>query len=62
VTPGDLFFVRVRGKLLQFAKAENPFDALGRQAWEEYKQGKTKSLRALAQELDVDLSADQNAK
>ncbi len=51
VQPGDTFFVEIEeeGKVLRYAKAENPFDVLAEEALEEYRRGETRSLRELAE-------------
>ncbi len=56
--PGDAVFVRLRGDVLELAKAENPFDALARHAIKEYREGRTQGLRELAEEWGVDLDRE----
>lgn len=55
IEPGDTFFVEgdEEGKILRFAKAENPFDALARHAKEEYRAGRTRSLDEVAADLGI---------
>jgi AbrB family looped-hinge helix DNA binding protein len=50
VEPGAVFFVERKGNILQFARAENPFDGLARHALEEYAAGKTRNLREITRE------------
>lgn len=56
IEPGDTLFVETEenGQVLRFAKAENPFDALARHAELEYRAGRTRNLREIADELDTD--------
>jgi hypothetical protein len=58
VEPGAVFFIERKGDILQLARAENPFDALARQAIAEYQAGRTKGLRELAQEQSIALDAE----
>ena len=55
VKPGDTFFLELDGLVLQYAKADNPFDALAALAVDEYRAGGTVSLDDFAQELKPDL-------
>lgn len=59
--PGDVYFLEVKGRILRFAKAENPFDALARQAIEEYEAGETMSLRDFAQAEGIELDDEQTS-
>lgn len=54
IEPGDTLFVEAEdnGQVLRFAKAENPFDALARHAEQEYRAGRTRSLREFVEDLD----------
>ena len=52
--PGDTLFVRLRGDILELAKAENPFDALDRHALKEHRKGRTRDLREIARDWGVD--------
>lgn len=54
VKPGDVFYVQLEGSVLQFAKAPNPFDALAEEAEAEFRAGRTRNLRDLARELNVE--------
>lgn len=60
IKPGDTFFLQQEeeGKVLRYARAENPFDTLALQAEKEYRQGKTRSLREFAQEQHISLDAE----
>lgn len=56
IKPGDTLFVETEGdRVLRYAKAENPFDVLARQAVAERQAGRTKGLRAFAAEHDISL-------
>jgi len=57
IQPGDVLFVE-RGEegVIHYAKAENPFDGLARHAIQEYRAGRTRSLRDIAREEGADLS------
>jgi antitoxin PrlF len=57
IEPGDTMFVErePNGVVLRYAKAENPFDGLARHAEQEYRAGRTKSLRDFASENDISL-------
>ncbi len=44
INPGDILFFQERDSILEYAKAENPFDVLAKHALQEYKEGKTISL------------------
>ncbi len=56
--PGDTLFVRLREGTLELVKAENPFDALARHAIKEHREGRTRDLRDVAREWDVDLDRE----
>lgn len=55
VEPGDTLYIRCEDKVLQCAKAENPFDLLAEHAIRELKAGKTRSLRDFAEEHNIPL-------
>lgn len=57
IEPGDAFFVEgdEEGKVLRFAKAENPFDILAEHALREHRAGRTRGLREVAADLGVAL-------
>lgn len=55
MNPGDVYFLDVKDRILRLAKAENPFDALARQAVEEYEAGETMSLEDFAQAEGIEL-------
>ena len=59
IEPGDTLFVEIdeERKVLRYAKAENPFDALARHALDEHRAGRTRGLRAFAAENDAALDA-----
>jgi AbrB family looped-hinge helix DNA binding protein len=65
IEPGDTLFVEVESagnsethsRVLRYAKADNPFDALARHAETERRAGRTRNLRDFARELDIDLDA-----
>jgi bifunctional DNA-binding transcriptional regulator/antitoxin component of YhaV-PrlF toxin-antitoxin module len=56
LVPGSTVFLKLEGGVLQMAKAEDPFEVLARGAEQEYRQGRTRSLRdyARANEIQVD--------
>jgi AbrB family looped-hinge helix DNA binding protein len=57
IEPGDTLFVECEenGKVLRYAKAENPFDALAQHAEREYRAGRTRRLREFARENNIDV-------
>ncbi len=55
VKPGDVFLLQPEGTDLHYSKAENPFDFLARHAIQEYREGKTISLRDWAEREGVSL-------
>ena len=55
IHPGDTLFVEREGKVLRYAKAENPFDLLAEHALREHEAGRTKSLRDFAAENNLAL-------
>lgn len=56
IQPGDVLFVEETEGVLHYAKAENPFDGLARHAVEEYRAGRTVTLREFARREGIDLS------
>ena len=60
IEPGDTLFVEGgEGQAtLRLAKAENPFDVLVEHGLQEYRAGRTTSLRDFARENDIDLDVD----
>lgn len=57
IESGDVYFVEADSEsaVIHFAKAENPFDGLARHVLEEYRAGRTRSLREYAAEHGIDL-------
>ena len=46
---GDIFFVQVEDTgVIRYARAENPFDLLAEHAIREYRAGRTRDLREIA--------------
>ncbi|MGH2532660.1 MAG: AbrB/MazE/SpoVT family DNA-binding domain-containing protein [Thermomicrobiales bacterium] len=60
IEPGDTLFVEAdeEHRVLRYAKAENPFDILARHALAERKAGRTRTLRAFAEENRIDLDVE----
>lgn len=58
IEPGTTFALQQEGDTLRLAIMENPFDGLARHAIEEYRAGRTRNIREIAAELDVDLNAE----
>ena len=60
IEAGDIYFVEgdADHSVIHFAKAENPFDGLAAKAVEEYGEGRTRSLRAFAEEEGIDLDGE----
>jgi len=54
---GDTFFIREVDGVLQLARAADPFDGLAEHAIQEYRAGRTRSIRDIAGEEGVDLDA-----
>ncbi|HHT25911.1 MAG TPA: AbrB/MazE/SpoVT family DNA-binding domain-containing protein [Firmicutes bacterium] len=52
---GDILFVKDHGDWLEIRKGINPFDILVEHALQEYREGKTMDLDAVARELGIDL-------
>jgi AbrB family looped-hinge helix DNA binding protein len=59
IHPGDTLFVEQEGKVLRYAKADNPFDLLAEHALREYEAGKTKSLRDCTTENNIVLDDEK---
>jgi AbrB family looped-hinge helix DNA binding protein len=59
IGPGDTLFVEFdeEQKVLRYAKAQNPFEALARHAIEEWRSGRTRSIHDFAAEHGIDLDA-----
>jgi AbrB family looped-hinge helix DNA binding protein len=57
IEAGDVLFLETDAEhaVIHLAKAQNPFDGLAEHAIEEYRQGRTTNIRALARELGVDV-------
>jgi AbrB family looped-hinge helix DNA binding protein len=57
IGPGDTLFVEydAEQKVLRYAKAENPFEALARHAIEEWRSGRTRSIYDFAAVHGIDL-------
>ena len=55
--PGDALFVEIEdnGQVLRLAKAVNPFDSLTAMAEYEYRAGRTRNLRAFAEDEGISL-------
>ena len=51
INPGDVLFFREHDLVLEYTKAENPFDVLAKHALQEYKDGKTISLEEFEQKM-----------
>lgn len=51
INPGDILFFRERDLILEYTKAENPFDILAKHALQEYKDGKTISLEEFEEKM-----------
>jgi len=51
INPGDVLFFRERDLVLEYTKAENPFDILAKHALQEYKDGKTISLEEFEEKM-----------
>jgi AbrB family looped-hinge helix DNA binding protein len=56
IEPGDVMFLEMDEgvAVLHLTRAKNPFDGLAAHAIEEYRQGRTISLRDLSKELGID--------
>jgi len=57
IEPGDILFVeREDGHdVLRYAKAANPFDLLAEAAEVEYRAGRTRNIRTIAEEMGIQL-------
>lgn len=55
IEPGDSMFVEFDdlSGVIRYAKAENPFDILGRHAEAEHRAGRTRSLKDVAAEYGI---------
>lgn len=63
INPGDIFFFRNEGGILQYAKVEeNPFDILAKHALQEYQEGKTISLEEYAEKNRIPVKAMKEKK
>ena len=60
IRPGDVLFVEETDGVLHYAKAENPFDGLARQAMAEYRAGRTRSLAEIAREGGIDADGQED--
>ena len=60
IQPGDTLFVECDNdqSVLRFAKATNPFDILAEHAVNEWRLGRTRSLRTFAAENDIRLDGE----
>lgn len=60
IKAGDVLFLEsdVEGQVLHLAKAINPFDGLAEYAEREYRAGRTRNVRAFAEEEGIDLDGD----
>jgi AbrB family looped-hinge helix DNA binding protein len=60
IQAGDTLFVAYdeEERIVRYAKAENPFEALGRHALGEWRAGRTRSITDFAAEHGIDLDAD----
>lgn len=61
IKPGDVLFIEpsIDDEVLHVAKAINPFDGLADHAVQEYRAGRTRSLRAYADAEGIDLTVDE---
>jgi AbrB family looped-hinge helix DNA binding protein len=61
IKAGDVLFLEsdVEEQVLQLAKAINPFDGLAEHAEREYRAGRTRKLRAFAEEEGIDLDGER---
>lgn len=57
--PGDVFFFEEDEYGVRIVKGENPFDALADEAIREYRAGKTRDLREIADEWGIGLDPDE---
>lgn len=57
IDTGDALFIEIdeEHEMIHLAKAQNPFDALAEDALREFRAGRTRSLRAYANESGIDL-------
>jgi AbrB family looped-hinge helix DNA binding protein len=61
LNPGDALFVQVEenGVVLRMTKAVNPFDSFAALGEREYREGRTRGLRAYAEEEGLSLDDEQ---
>ena len=50
IRAGDTFFVQIEGEVIRYARAENPLDTLAERAVADYRKGRTRSLKTIADE------------
>lgn len=55
-SPGDAFYLRIRGRVMEVVRAQNPFDVLAEEAKREHERGQTVALE------DVILDADRKRR
>jgi AbrB family looped-hinge helix DNA binding protein len=60
IQPGDVFFIEgdAESQILRLAKAINPLDALADHAEDEFRAGRTRSLRDFAKAEGIDLDGE----
>lgn len=58
IEPGDVLFLEsdTDHQVMHLAKAVNPFDGLAQHAEQEYREGRTRSLRTYAKGRAIDVS------
>ena len=56
--PGDTLFAHEEGGRVELVKAENPFKALAHHALREHQEGRTRDIRDIAKEWNVDLEGE----
>lgn len=54
VKSGDTLHIRLNHDVVQLVKGPDPFDVLAREALEEFKEGRTHSLRQVAKGMGLD--------
>lgn len=59
INPGDVYFIAFQDSEIRLAKAINPFDALAEEAINDYRAGRTRSLRDYAEEKGFDLDDEE---
>lgn len=60
IGPGDVLFLRRRGRFLHLAKPQDPFDVLAKDAVSQYRRGETVSLRKLAEAEGIGMTKKDN--